>query len=318
MFRYRDNQNQLPTRILHTNLVVGVYNSLLTGEAFGGNDIHGFGFISCTNIMSDDADKGSTPDDQRLVVGPFDDFTSLTSTNTFVNSLWAGHYNGIARTNQALKALSSSALDTATKNRFTAEVRFIRAYYYFNLVRMFGGVPKVVRVPESAADANNDPAFQTRAPLDTIYLNVIIPDLEYAIAHLPLKGGAGYSVGHVTKGAAETLLAKVYMYRGNWDLVYTLTQDVINSGKYLLLPDYSVLWRQAGDNSDESIFEVETGQFNNTDFGIQDYCTDQGPRVGGKGGWSDLGFGFDNPSTNLINAYEPNDKTKGIYHYFYR
>ncbi len=293
-----------------TNLVVGVYNSLLTGEAFGGNDIHGFGFISATNIMSDDADKGSTADDQKLVVGPFDDFTTLTSTNTFVNSLWAGHYNGIARTNQALQALATSALDTATRNRLVAEVKFIRAYYYFNLVRMFGGVPKVVRVPISAADANSDPAFQTRAPLDTIYNNVIIPDLEYGVTHLPGKNEAGYSIGHVTKGAAETMLAKVYMYRGNWDQVYALTQDVINSGKYQLLSDYSVIWRQAGDNSDESIFEVETGQFNNTDFGIQDYCTDQGPRVGGKGGWSDLGFGFDDPSTNLINAYEPNDKRK--------
>lgn len=295
---------------LAQNLVIGVYNSLLTGEAFGGNDIHGFGFISATNIMSDDADKGSTPDDQLLVIGPFDNFTTLSSTNTFVSALWSGYYNGIARTNQALAALSTAAIDTAAKNTLQAEVRFIRGYYYFNLVRFFGAVPRVLRVPTSAADANADPAFQTRASADTIYNSVIIPDLQYGVDHLPVKGQKGYSIGHVTKGAAESMLAKVYMYRKNWPQVLNLTQDVINSGQYSLVPDYATIWRQAGDNSSESIFEIETGQFNNTDFGVQNYCTAQGPRVGGKGGWSDLGFGFCNPSTDLINAYEANDKRK--------
>jgi starch-binding outer membrane protein, SusD/RagB family len=295
---------------LAQNLVIGVYNSLLTGEAFGGNDIHGFAFISATNIMSDDADKGSTANDQLLVIGPFDDFTTLTSTNPFAGALWSGYYNGIARTNQALAALSTAALDTATKNTLQAEVRFIRGYYYFNMVRLFGAVPRVLRVPTSAADANSDPAFQTRASADTIYNTVIIPDLQYGIDHLPVKGQKGYSVGHVTKGAAESMLAKVYMYRKNWQQVLNLTQDVINSGQYSLVPDYSTIWRQVGDNNAESIFEIETGQFNNTDFGVQNYCTAQGPRVGGAGGWSDLGFGFCNPSVNLINAYEANDKRK--------
>ncbi len=295
---------------LAQNFVVGVYNSLLTGEAFGGDDIHGFAFISATNIMSDDADKGSTPNDQISVVGPFDDFTTLTSTNTFANSLWNGHYNGIARTNQALAALATAALDTGTQNRWIGEVRFIRAYYYFNLVRMFGAVPKVIRVATSAADANSDPAFETRASVDTIYNNVIIPDLQYGIAHLPIKGQTNALVGHITKGAAETLLAKVYMYLKNWDQVLSLTNDVISTHAYSLVPDYSTIWRQIGDNNAESIFEVETGQNNNTDYGIQDYCTDQGPRSGGAGGWTDLGFGFDDPSVDLINAYEPGDKRK--------
>ena len=272
---------------LAQNLVIGVYNSLLTGEAFGGNDIHGFAFISATNIMSDDADKGSTHDDQLGVIGPFDDFTSLTSTNP-----------------------STAALDTANKNRLQAEVRFIRAYYYFNLVRFFAGVPKVIRVPISAQDANTDSAFQTRAPADTIYNSVIIPDLQYGIDHLPLKGQAGSATGHITRGAAETMLAKVYMYRNNWQQVFNLTQDVISSNKYNLVADYSTIWRQVGDNNAESVFEVETGSFNNTDFGVQNYCTAQGPRVGGAGGWSDLGFGFCDPTPNLINAYEPNDKRK--------
>lgn len=289
---------------LAQNLVVGVYNSLLNGEAFGGNDIHGFGFISATNILSDDADKGSTPDDQASTAGQLDNFTT-TPSNVFVSSLWSGYYNGIARCNQALNALSSAALDSTSRNQLIAEVRFIRAYYYFNLVRFFGAVPKVVRVAVNAQDANNDTVFQSRAPVDTIYNSVIVPDLQFGVAHLPLR-----NLGHATKGAAQTLLAKVNLYRRNWQQVLDLTGAVISSGQYALVPDYSTIWRQVGDNSVESIFEVQTGQFNNTDFGVQLYSGCQGPRVGGRGGWADLGWGFCTPTVNLINAYEPGDKRK--------
>ena len=292
---------------LAVNLVTGVYNSLLNGEAFGGagGDIHGISFIAATNIISDDADKGSTPGDQPAL-GTIDDFT-LTSTNGFVAALWDGYYSGISRANQALAALSTASIPANTKAQLTGEVRFIRGYYYFNLVRFFGKVPKVVRVPADAQDANNDVAFQTRAPVDTIY-NVIIQDLQFAASNLPLRSAS--APGHVSKGAAQSLLAKVYLYRKAWQRVFDLTNEVINSGQYALLPDYYILWRQAGDNSPEAVFEVQTGQFNNSDYGINGYTTWQGPRVGGKGGWTDLGFGFNTPSQNLFNAYEPGDKRR--------
>lgn len=292
---------------LAQNLVTGVYNSLLAGEAFGGEggDTHGISFVAATNIMSDDADKGSTPSDQSAI-GDIDNFT-ISPSNTFVAALWNGYYTGISKSNQALVALSTASLDAATKNKLIGEVRFIRGYYYFNLVRLFGKVPKVLRVPKDAQDANDDPEFQTRAAVDTIY-NVIIQDLQFAATNLPIRNQA--AVGHVNKGSAQTLLAKVYMYRKDWQKVFDLTQEVINSGQYDLVPDYANNWRQAGDNNRESVFEIQTGQFNNSDYGIQGYCTWQGPRVGGKGGWTDLGFGFCTPSANLVNAYEPNDVRK--------
>lgn len=292
---------------LAQNLVTGVYNSLLAGEAFGGEggDTHGISFIAATNIMSDDADKGSTPSDQSAI-NDLDNFT-VSPTNTFVAALWNGYYTGISKSNQALAALAVASLEATTKNQLIGEVRFIRAYYYFNLVRFFGRVPKVLRVPKDAQDANADPEFQTRAPVDTIY-NVIIRDLQFAAANLPLRNRVG--VGRANKGSAQTLLAKAYMYRKQWQQVFDLTQEVINSGQYGLLSDYSILWRQAGNNSRESVFEVQTGQFNNSDYGIQGYCTWQGPRVGGRGGWTDLGFGFCTPSANLVNAYETADVRK--------
>ncbi|HET7000572.1 MAG TPA: RagB/SusD family nutrient uptake outer membrane protein, partial [Puia sp.] len=83
------------------NLVTGVYSSLIftdAGGPFGGFDTHGFAYISATNIMSDDADKGSYPGDQDATAGQFDNF-SFTSGNSFINSIWSGHYAAISRTN---------------------------------------------------------------------------------------------------------------------------------------------------------------------------------------------------------------------------
>lgn len=291
---------------LAANLVVGVYNSLLSGDAFGGGDTHGIAFISATNIMADDADKGSTAQDQLGIIGELDNFTH-TPTNTFVASLWAGYFSGIAKCNQALKALETATVDGAVKNRWIGEVRFIRGYYYFNLVRLFGGVPLVLRVPESAEDANTDPKFQTRATVAEIY-TTIKEDLQYAADHTPLRNAT--EKGRVNKGTAQSMLAKVYMYEKNWQKVLELTTEVINSGQYALLPDYHKIWRQEGDNSSESIFEIQTGVFNNSDFGVNGYCVWQGPRVGGKGGWTDLGFGFCTPTERFVSSYEPDDKRR--------
>ncbi len=292
---------------LASKLVTGVYSSLLQGSSFGDGDIHGFAFISVTSIMSDDADKGSTAGDQAVPVGDLDNFT-ISPTNRFAETLWSGHYNSIGAANQALSALSNAtSISAALRNQLTGEVKFIRAYLYFNLVRMYGGVPLVLRVPRDSQDANSDASFQKRIASAIVY-DSIARDLQYAIANLPLKSQS--AVGHASKGAAQALLAKVFMYQKNWAQVKSLTDDVINSSQYQLMPDYASLWRQESNNNIESIFEIQTGSFNNANLGPDLYTVCQGPRVGGKGGWDDLGWGFNNPSTNLINAYELGDVRK--------
>lgn len=291
---------------LAQKLVTGVYNSLLQGDAFGNGDVHGWGFITVTSTISDDADKGSTADDQMVRVGDIDNFT-VTPTNQFVETLWSGHYNSIGAANQAIQALKTAAIDEEEKVRLMGEVRFIRGYIYFNLVRMFGGVPLVLRVPKDAQDANSDPSFQTRAPIAVVY-DSIERDMQFAIDNLPLKSQS--VKGHVNKGTAQAMLAKVYMYQGNWPKVHELTSEVITSGQYRLVLDYATIWRQVGDNNEESIFEIQTGEFNNENLDIDNYIVSQGPRVGGAGGWDDLGYGFNNPSASLLAAYEPNDLRK--------
>src|ERR1041384_7442344 len=275
---------------LASKLVTGVYNNLTQGDSWGNGDVHGFAFISVTNIMSDDADKGSTASDQLVPVGDLDNFHQ-TSTNKFAETLWGGHYKAIGSCNQALKALDASTTltDAAKKNSLGGEVRFVRAYLYFNLVRMYGKVPLVLAIPADAAAANTDPALRTRAAVTDVY-NAIIADLEFAIQNLPLKSAS--QVGHANQGAAQSMLAKVYLYLQNWQKAYDLTEAVIASNQYSLLPDYAELWRQANDFSDESVWEIGTGKFNNANEKIDNYTVCQGPRVGGAGGWDDLGWGF--------------------------
>jgi hypothetical protein len=243
-----------------------------------------------------------------------DDFT-LTSTNKFCETLWSGYYNSIGAANQALKALSTSTVEG--REQLIGEVRFLRGYCYFNLVRMYGGVPLVLRVPIDAHDANTDPVFQTRANVSVVY-DSIIQDLEYAVTNLPLKGVL--APGHASKGAAQTLLAKVYMYKASavtnpspntdWQKVFDLTDAVITSAKYSLVDDYATIWRQAGDNNSESVFEIQTGEFNNANLNPDLYTVCQGARQGGSGGWDDLGWGFNTPSASLVNAYEVGDSRK--------
>ncbi len=291
-------------------LVGGVYNTLyLQGTV-------GLKFVILGDVTSDDSEKGSVASDPGFDGIYLDAFTYNANTGIF-NDVWNENYRGIVRANNALNILNSGTYDEVTKKRLIGEVRFIRALFYFNLVREFGGVPKVTRVPD-ASEANSD-EFQTRAPKDTIY-KVITDDLLYGVDNLPMKGEAGSQVGRATKGAAQALLSKVYLYQENWQGAYDMSLAVMNSGKYDLAPDYAKIFREVGANNIESIFEVQTGP-NKTgttcDAINPNYSNFQGPRgsfptnvVNGESYDGDLGFGLNTPSANLAAAYEPGDVRK--------
>ena len=179
-------------------LVGGVYNSLYSG-GFGRTTV-GFLWFTSLDVASDDAEKGSTPGDFNVNgLGDIDNFIH-TPNNSIFNNIWLGHYSAITVANKAIDILNQSTLDDTRKNRLLGETRFLRGLYYFNLVRYFGGVPKIDRVltPE---EANSD-AAQTRASKEEIY-SLIVSDLEFAAANVPVKGAGRCDswAGHEGSGA---------------------------------------------------------------------------------------------------------------------
>lgn len=244
----------------------------------------------------------------------FDEFC-MSADHQFMDGFWSSAYNGIMRSNYMIKYMDNATFsDEAIRDTRMGEALFFRAWYYFNLVRMFGDVPLVtepVTSPETAAQ------YQ-REPLGNIYDQVIIPDALAAIDLLP-DAYTGDDVGRVTSGAARTLLAKVYMTLGNFQEAVTLCQ-AITQMDYELLPSYESIFNPDNKNHEESIFEIQflgsdaNGEYSTfmQMFGPYSSGTNvYGADMEGFGGLG-LSSGYNQPTTSMINAYEDGDLRKDI------
>lgn len=252
-----------------------------------------FAWIGVTSIISDDADKGSTTGDNGSDKDILDAL-NITATTPSFKELFAANYQGINRCNQALKYIPQ--LDKANpelRKRLLGEAKFLRAFMYFTLVRSFGGVPLVDRVP--ALGNEEDKKMQlTRVSKEQIYA-FIEKDLKDAIESLPDKSVyGGTDVGRASVGAAHALLAKVYLYQKKWQLA--VEQCNLVTG-YSLTPEFIDIYKVSGENNAESIFEIQ-GSGSDAGRAIQQYSKVQGAR--GTGGW---GWGFATPTQGLYDAY---------------
>lgn len=275
-------------------LVNGVYNKMLN------YNMYSFSWIGMTSITSDDADKGSTPSDTGTDKHKMDNLTFDASDISFAD-VWDGRYEGIYRANNAIFYLDQLDIDESLKNRLLGEVKFLRAFWYFDLVRCFGGVPVVVeKIDLNDVEAINNIVF-TKKTKEEVYAQIEL-DLQDAVAALPLKSQYGPNdLGRATKGAAQALLAKVYLYQQKWTDAYNMSGEVIASGEYDLMDNYADVWREIGENQEESVFEVQA----TLTKGLIGYTDVQGPR-----GTPDLGWGFNTPSIGLVNSYEEGDLRK--------
>ncbi|MCC5941454.1 MAG: RagB/SusD family nutrient uptake outer membrane protein [Balneolaceae bacterium] len=256
-------------------------------------NIHVFSFLGLTDMISDDATKGSTPTDAAQLLD-IEDLTFDAGSGD-VNTWWEGNYQGIYRTNIAIKNIPGIDMNTGLRERLVGENHFLRGYYYFNLVRGFGAVPLIT------SPLAPDEYDQERVPADQIYAQVI-SDLEFAAEVLPFKSEYSASdLGRATKGAAHALLARVHLYLENYDQALQYANEVINSGEYALLDDYFTIFTRQGENSSESIFEVQATESEEGGTGTQ-YGEVQGVR-----GQPNLGWGFNRPSRDLDAAYESGD-----------
>ncbi len=243
------------------------------------------------DIMSDDAYKGSNPDDQVNTLGAYDRF-SFTATGDGLDRWWATLYQGIIRANVVITKVPAIAMNTTLRDRYVAEARFLRALYYFDLVRAFGGVPLVT--------TTEPPLRLGRATEADIYA-LIIADLEAAIPVLPVRTAyPSGDLGRATKGAAQALLGKVHLFRGDFDLAEPLLLAVIESGLYDLEAEFIDANGVDGEHGVESVFEVGAAE-NDSPTGNQ-YANTQGVR-----GTPNRGWGFNRPSMELRAVFEAND-----------
>lgn len=231
-----------------------------------------------------------------------------TSDNQGVLDLWRGPWPGILRCNIILQKIPGMSISESVKNRAMGEAYFLRANYYFILVRFFGDVPLTLKPVEPGDDLR-----PFRTPKSDVYTQ-IISDLNQAITMLPAKEQyTGSDIGRASKGSAVGMLAKVYLTLGDWQKTADLCDQVKSLG-YSLNANYADNFNTATENSKESLFEVQfvsdagMGFWNNENQSSW-LSTFTGPRGSNfvAGGW-----GWNQPTQEFMDAYETGDVRKNV------
>ena len=248
-----------------TQAVTGVYNQLRTYP----DQVLWMGEMRSDNVLA-------ASDGNRDWQG-INDFSPNLTTTAFIVSYWDNNFNGIYNANTVLDALAAkgtNVTDTALRRRFGAECRFLRAFYYFQLVRLYGAVPLI---QHALLPGQVDTI--SRSPVPVVY-NLIISDLQYAMANLPPSYGTT-DIGRATSYAAEGLLGLVYLTRSGptygvngpglnsneYTQALALFNNIIASGQYSFLPNYPSIFSYTNENNKEVIFDVQyMSSTNGADF----------------------------------------------------
>ncbi|GAA4453604.1 RagB/SusD family nutrient uptake outer membrane protein [Nibrella saemangeumensis] len=276
------------------NALNGAYGALQFGGQYGS-------YYVVSEIPSDDTTpvlSGSVTDQDE-----FDKFY-LRTTNPFLASRWSDGYRGIYRTNAVIDRSAGIQMDEELKKRIVGEAKFLRALMYFNLVRVFGDVPLVVK---EITDPQEGYTFG-RTPAAEVY-NQIIKDLTEAEAALPATY-TGVNVGRATRGAAKALLGKVYLTQKKYAEAAQKLKEVIDSGTYELLPNYADVFRASNKNHKESIFDV---QYKKGNIGEgSGFANAYAPENSGNAVIQFGGGGNNRPTPDMVQAYEPGDTRKDV------
>jgi hypothetical protein len=282
--------------------IFGLYSNLRNSSGFTS-----IPWLAFHDFRSDDSEKGSDPSDGAEWSAPFDKYAYVKDLWAS-NQYWNDHYSLINLANTAIQTADSLKLTDPSSVINVAEARFLRAYAYFDMVRSFGEVPKIDFRIYNASQANI-----AKSPVSEIY-KLIDDDLTFAAQNLPINWVSGADnkyPGRLTSGAAKTLQAKAFLFRANWGQTLGLCQQVIASQQYSLFPSYYGIFKDAGENCSESIFEIQAYVSPNgaVDNGCG-FATTQGVRASTASGWN-LGWGWNTPTDSLVGAYETGDVRKG-------
>ena len=221
--------------------IAGVYNA--ASFVSTDNNLWVFG-----DVASDDATKGGLAGDQSDI--QFIDEFSYSRNNGAVEKIWKRYYEGITRANYLLYYGPEISMDETVKAKILGEAKFLRAYFYFNLVNIFGEVPLKLEPPLNT-EAINQPKVST-----AIVYAQIEKDLQEAEAVLEATY-SGTDVGRASKGSALGLLAKAFLYQEKFSDVLTTITDIDALGMYSLQPVYKNNFIDSTQNNSESLFEIQ-------------------------------------------------------------
>lgn len=277
--------------------VNGVYSSLQEGDIYG--NWYVFGEIPSDNTRNQLSGSVTTQNE-------FDQFY-IDTQNSMIANFWKAAYKVINCTNTVLGRIDGIEINTELANRYKLECKFIRALMYFNLVRVYGDVPLVLK--EISISESYD---ILREPKENVY-NQIIADLKEA-QDLPVSYSTAED-GRATQGAAKALLANVYMTLHKYAEAETILAEIINSGRYSLLENtpgslnidgYKNVFSPVNHNSKEGIFEI---QFLKGGYGEgSNYANNFAPENSGTNVVAVGGTGGNNiPEMDIYNAYEEGD-----------
>lgn len=246
-------------------------------------------------------------------------FQNTIATLGTIRNVWNVTFNGIMRANTVLDQLKEkpdAVPDATLRTRFEAEARFLRAYFYFDLVKWFGKVPifETFVTPTEALEI-------ARSPVEEVY-NLIISDLSFAIDNLP-ESYSGADRGRATSLAAKGILARVYMTRSGPELhpdgpclgsneygqALTLLDDIISTGKFSMLDNYAGIFDYNNEGNAEIVFDFQfiTGGVGAGGYFPTEYYDEGWARVNLPFPGGNPGDGSKRISDDLLNSYEEGD-----------
>ena len=232
-----------------------------------------------------------------------------TPLNAQLRDIWNWMYAGVNRANYILEFKDKT--DFEGKDQIIAEATFLRAYYYFELVKWFGDVPlSVDKRIQFGEQFSID-----RTPAADVYAQIEL-DLIFAADNL-FAADEQNTPGRVTKEAAQALLGKAYLYQQKYDKASGVLESVIASNTYDLVEDYNTIFEEVGENNEESVFEVQYFEGQGAGFGCLQ-CSEGNVAVGFSGVRNytgpdySSGFSFNVPVQEVVDAFEAGDLRKEV------
>jgi hypothetical protein len=230
-----------------------------------------------------------------------------TPTNDQLRDIWGWMFAGVNRANFILEFQNKT--DFSNKPNVIAQARFLRAYYYFELVKWFGDVPLVV----DKRILFGEQFDVDRTPKSLVYAQ-IEQDLIFAMNNLPVSQ---VDTGRATKGAAQALLGKAYLFQNKFPEAASVLEDLIETGPYDLVIDYDTIFENDNENNIESVFEVQYSDLEGAGFGCLQ-CSEGNVAVGFNGVRNydgplfDSGFSFNVPTQAMYDTFQDDDLRRNI------